>query len=554
MDFARTNVIYTFGDYRIDTALFQIARAGKTLPVEPQVLELLIVLIENRDHVVTRDELIEKVWKGRVVSDTTLSSRVKTARHLIGDDGTRQEYIRTVHGRGFRFVGAVEVEAAAQSPGGDWLDNPALIPRPATRYAKSGDIHIAYHLFGNGPANVILMPGFVSHIDNYWDEPSLNRYLSQIGSRARMAMFDKRGTGMSDKVDALPGMDERMDDVRAVMDAVGFETAFVMGVSEGGSLAALFAAHHPERCDGLILYGAFAQFKHWIPDEESLQQLFDYIESHWGSGQSLPHFAPSVAEDPEFVRWWGKFERLGGTPGATISLMKMNSRIDVSHVLPSIQVPTLVIHRSGDVLIDIEGGRQLAGEIPGAQYVELPGTDHLPFVGDNRDEITDAILRFLEHPAKREKPSRVLATLVWVEYGQTAATQITDAALSVIKDRIHRYRATRNVSQPNGLAATFDGPARALECAQSISAFLGSRDIEHRIGVHAGEINLEGDTLEGVAMDIATDVAGYAGPNEVLVSRTVNDLVAGSEVELQDCGAFSLPSIDRDWHLFQLVE
>lgn len=198
--------------------------ATNTLPVEPQVLELLIVLIENRDHVVTRDELIQKVWKGRVVSDTTLSSRVKTARHLIGDDGTRQELIKTVHGRGFRFVGSVEVEAAAQLLASDRLDNPAPIPRPATRYAKSGDIHIAYHLFGNGPANVILMPGFVSHIDNYWDEPGLNRYLCQIGSRARMAMFDKRGTGMSDKVDALPGMDERMDDVRAVMDAVGQST------------------------------------------------------------------------------------------------------------------------------------------------------------------------------------------------------------------------------------------------------------------------------------------------------------------------------------------
>jgi len=553
MDFARPNVIYAFGEYRIDTALFQVTRGDSPLSVEPQVLELLIVLIENRDHVVTRDELIENVWKGRVVSDTTLSSRIKTARQLIGDDGTRQQFIKTVHGRGFRFVGQVEVEAGAQSSAGERLDEPVPIPRPATRYAKSGDVHIAYHLFGNGSANIILMPGFVSHIDNYWDQPGLNRYLCQLGSRARMAMFDKRGTGMSDKVDALPGMDERMDDVRAVMDAAGFETAFVMGVSEGGPLAALFAAHHPERCDGLIMYGAFARFKHWVPDDAALQQLFDYIESDWGSGKSLPQFAPGVADDPEFVRWWGKFERLGGTPGATIALMKMNSQIDISHVLPTIQVPTLVIHRSNDVLIDIEAGRQLAAEIPGAQYVELPGYDHLPFVGNNRDDITDAILRFLEHPAKREKSSRVLATIVLVDYEGDPATLVSDADASAVKDRIRRYRASRIAAKRNGVVATFDGPARGIECAQAVSEYLRGRGIDHRIGVHAGEIDLASDGIGGVAMDIARDVAGHAGNNEIRVSRTVNDLVAGSGFELADCGVFSLPSIQQDWHLFRLA-
>lgn len=544
-------MIYTFGDYRIDSTRFQISHAGKTLPVEPQVLELLIVLVDNRDQVVTRDELLEKIWKGRVVSDTTLSSRIKTARQVIGDDGTRQDYIKTIHGRGFRFVGKVAVEAPAPPSAEHRPTDSGAIPRPATHYARSGDIHIAYHLFGGGPVNLVVCPGFVSHIDNYWDEPYFNRMLSRLGSHARVAMFDKRGTGMSDKVDSLPGMDERMDDVRAVMDAVGFDTAFIMGISEGGSLATLFAAHHPGRCDGLVLYGSFARFKHWFSDEPSLQKLFDYIESDWGSGKSLPQFAPSAADDAALMHWWGKFERLGATPGAAIALMKMNSQIDISDVLPSVRVPTLVIHRSEDTLIDVEAGRQLAENIPDAQYVELPGSDHLPFRGENANEIIDAIVRFLGHPARREKSNRVLATILLIQCG--AGGRMTDLQASTIKEEARRFRATRISPQPAGIAATFDGPARALECARSVSSLLRSEGVDHRVGVHAGEISLEGTALEGVALKIASDVADHAGNNEVLVSRTVNDLVAGSGVALQDRGVFTLQSIDQPWHLFQVI-
>lgn len=549
--FPKNEMIYTFGDYRIDSDLFQISRGNGTVPVEPQVLELLIHLIENRDHVVTRDELLEKIWKGRVVSDTTLSSRIKTARKIIGDDGTRQDLIKTIHGRGFRFVGDVEVHAPCRS---NHENEFSAIPRPATHYAKSGDIHVAYHLFGNGPVNLVLTPGFVSHIDNYWDQPDFNRQLRQIGNAARVAMFDKRGTGLSDKVDALPGMDERMDDVRAVMDAVGFDSAFLMGISEGGSLAALFAAHHPDRCDGLILYGSFAQFKHWIPDEASLQRLFDYIETDWGSGKSLPQFAPTVANDPDVVEWWGKFERLGGTPGATISLMKMNSQIDISDVLPSIQVPTVVIHRNEDVLIDFEAGRQLAGQIPGAKLVELSGRDHLFCAGDNKDEITRAIVDFLKAPTKRKNFNRVLATIVLVRYGKKSAGRINGDLAASVNDELRSFRADHITPQgADGIAATFDGPGRALECACSLSLLLSNAGIDHRIGLHAGEVNLEGHTPEGAAMDIVGDVAAHAGNNEVLVSRTMNDLVAGSGVALRDAGVFSLDSINQDWHLFQVV-
>lgn len=529
---ART-MVYSFGEFRIDAARFEIDRGGRPLGVEPQVLELLILLLKNRDRVVTRDELLETVWQGRVVSDTTLSSRIKTARQLIGDDGARQDYIKTVHGRGFRFVGDVSEEARGQS---------AAVERPATRYARSGDVHVAYQVFGDGPSRMVLAPGFVSHIDNYWDSPRFREWLNRLGRLARVAMFDKRGTGLSDPVSSLPPMDERMDDLRAVMDAAGFETAHVMGVSEGGSLAALFAAHHPQRCDGLIIYGGFAQFRHWHPDDASLQRLFDYVESGWGSGKSLPLFAPTVGEDPEMVRWWGRFERLGATPGACIALMRMNSRIDITCVLPGIRVPALVVHRAGDVLVDVEGGRQLAAGIPGAQYAELPGVDHLPFVGDT-ERVIEVIGDFLRRPQRRDASDRAVATIVLIRGPEAGATE----------QELRRFRATRVVRRPDGVAATFDGPARGLECARSVSRLIAGNGSGYRVGVHTGEINLAAGAPAGTAMDIAAEVAGHARPGEILASRTVHDLVAGSGIRLEDRGAFSLPSIGQEWQLFRVL-
>jgi pimeloyl-ACP methyl ester carboxylesterase len=536
-------VIYIFGECRIDTGRFEITRGGRALAVEPQVLELLIALIEGRDHVVTRDELLARVWKGRIVSDTTLSSRIKTARQVIGDDGTRQDCVRTIRGRGFRFVGEVEEQASAQ---------PAALERPAVHYARSGEVHVAYQLYGEGPVNLVLAPGFVSHIDNYWEHPAFARWLARLGGLARVAMFDKRGTGLSDPASSLPDMDERMDDLRAVMDAARFETAFVMGISEGGSLAALFAAHYPMRCNGLILYGAFAQFKHWFPDEASLQQLFDYVERDWGSGKSLPHYAPSMAGDPELTRWWGQFERLGATPGACVSLMKMNSRIDIFDVLPGIRVPTLVIHRTGDVLVDVEAGRDLAARIPGARYVELPGADHLPFVG-NADRIIDVMADFLEDPKQREEATRVVATILLIQPGAKPSSRMIDVQEPGVEEVLQRYRVTRVAPRGAGIAATFDGPARALECAVHVSRLLRRHGLEYRIGVHTGEIRLDAGDLEGTAMDISADVVEHANSSEILASRTVHDLVAGSGIALEDRGEFALPSIGQSWHLFRVV-
>ena len=547
-------MIYTFDDYQIDTARFELSRGGNLLPVEPQVLELLIMLVDHRDHVVSKDELLEKIWKGRIVSDTTLSSRIKTARQAIGDDGAQQKYIKTIHGRGFRFVGPVEATSVAEPTTGKRYSETSTDLRPTTHYARSGDIHIAYHLFGEGQVNLVLTPGFVSHIDNYWDDPNLQNWLGRLGELARVAIFDKRGTGMSDRVNALPGMSERMDDVRAVMDAADFDRAFIMGVSEGGSLATLFAAHHPERCEGLILYGSFAQFVHWVPNQESLQGLFDYIEDAWGSGKSLPQFAPSMASDPGFLKWWGKFERLGVSPGAAISLMKMNSQIDLSGILSSVSVPTLVIHRVDDVLIDVAGGRSLAKQIPAAEYVELSGNDHLPWVGDNRDQIVDVVATFLGRSETVPISERVLATILLVRIDVDSDRDAAQADTSIVQQELRRFRASRIDSHGCGVVAVFDGPGRALECAVSLSRLLTREGIEHGIGAHAGEVPSGTEALRGTAIDISANVADHAGNGEILISRTLNDLVAGSRVALEDRGEFHLPAINQDWRLFRAMD
>ena len=269
-----------------------------------------------------------------------------------------------------------------------------LSMQPDTRYAKSGDVHIAYQVFGEGPINLVLASPFVSNVEHWWDEPDVARWLLRLASFARVVMLDKRGTGMSDRVAELPGLDQRIDDLRAVMDAADMDQAALLGISEGGPLTALFAATYPNRCSALVLYGSFARFSSWFPTEEALAAFFDYADQSWGTGGSLPNFAPSRANDPAFQRWWSRFERLGASPAAASALMRMNSQIDIADIVPTIRVPTLVIHRTEDVTINVEGGRYLAEHIPGARYIELPGKDHIPFVGDNAMEIADAIEEF----------------------------------------------------------------------------------------------------------------------------------------------------------------
>ncbi len=432
---------------------------------------------------------------------------------------------------------------------------------PTTRYAKSGDVHIAYQVFGDGAVDLVIAPGFVSHIENYWDEPGFARWLNRLGTFARVVMFDKRGTGLSDSVSELPGMDQRMDDFRTVMDAVGLEKAAVMGISEGGSLASLFAAHHPARCQSLVLYGAFARFSSWFPTQEALEGLFQYIDSDWGSGQSLGMFAPSMADDHAFQQWWGRFERLGANPGAAIALMRMNSEIDITDVLPTIQTTTLVVHRTDDVTIDIEGGRTLAERIPNARLFEVPGSDHLPWVGDNAGEILQEIEEFLTGEKTTQVTDRVLATVLFTDIVNSTAQadalgdqnwrDLLDAHDKSVRQQLAVFRGNEVKSLGDGFLATFDGPARAIHCARAISNALEQLGIPARIGIHTGEVELADDDVRGIAVHIGSRIAGIGNAADVIVSRTVKDLVAGAGINFEDFGTHTLKGVPDAWQVFR---
>jgi pimeloyl-ACP methyl ester carboxylesterase len=434
---------------------------------------------------------------------------------------------------------------------------------PVTRYAKSGDVHVAYQVFGEGP-DLVVAPGFVSHIENYWDEPHFARSLSKVSSFCRVVLFDKRGTGLSDRVAHLPHMDERMDDLRAVMDAVGIERANLFGISEGGSLATLFAASHPERTQSLVLYGSFARFRHWIPTDHAWDALMKYMDEAWGSGKSLPAFAPSKANDPAIQQWWGKFERLGASPSAAIALMRMNREIDISGILHSINVPTLVVHCTGDTLVSVEGGRELAEGIPGARLVEIPGADHLFFLDDDAsDRMLAEMQEFLTGARSAPVVDRVLATVVFEDIvdstkradaqGDRAWRDLLEAHDKAVRQELSRFRGREVKSLGDGFLATFDGPARAIHCASAIRNSLRGFHVPVRIGLHTGEVELAKNDVRGIAVHIASRVAQLGGPNDVLVSRTVKDLVAGSGIKFEDFGAHALKGIPEPWQVFRAV-
>ena len=432
---------------------------------------------------------------------------------------------------------------------------------PTTRYAKSDDVHVAYQVFGDGPVDLVFVPGFVSHIDNYWTHPSVAGWLERLGSFARVVMFDKRGTGLSGRVGSLPSMDERMDDLRAVMDAVNLDKAAVFGISEGGSLAALFAAHHPDRCDALIVYGSFAKFTSWFATDEDLEELFSYIDTGWGTGESLPLFAPTSEGDVAFQQWWGRFERLGADPGAAIALMRMNREIDITDVISSIHIPTLVLHRNGDTLIDFEAGVHLAEGIPNAHLVDLPGRDHLPWVGDNPLGILDEIERFLTGTMSEPEPDRVLATVLFTDIvdstslassmGDDRWRNLLHAHDDAVRAEIARFRGTEVKNLGDGFLATFDAPGRAIRCALSIASAVQSLGLTIRAGLHTGEVHLVNGDIEGISVHIASRISNLAEGNEVVVSRTVKDLIAGSGISLEAYGTHALKGIPDEWQVYK---
>jgi class 3 adenylate cyclase/dienelactone hydrolase len=431
-----------------------------------------------------------------------------------------------------------------------------------THYARSGNLRIAYQVVGKGPLDLVLVPGFISNLDLYWDEPTVAHFLTRLGSFSRLILFDKRGTGLSDRLGALPTLEERMDDVRAVMDAVGSERAALFGMSEGGAMSMLFAATYPERSQALILYGTYAHFHTWVLPPDRFEPFLEKIEQLWGKGASLSAFAPSKATDERFKQWWARFERLSASPSAAIMLMRMNSQIDVRHVLPAIRVPTLILHRSGDTRVNVEAGRFLAASIPEAKYVEFPGADHLTWSG-NVDQLADEIEEFLTGTHGEVEPDRVLATVLFTdlvdstrwaaELGDRRWRVLLDEHDQIVRREIDRFRGREIKTLGDGFLATFDGPARAVRCASAIAEKMQVLGLEVRCGLHTGEIEVKGEDIAGIAVHIAARIAALAESGQVLVSRTVRDLVAGSSLRLEERGAYVLKGLSESMPLFAIA-
>lgn len=438
--------------------------------------------------------------------------------------------------------------------------------RPITKYARSGGLHIAYQVIGDGPHDLVMAPGFVSHVEYMWENPITAHFLRRLASFARVVTFDKRGTGMSDSIPpgTMPSLEERMDDASAVMEAAGVDRATMYGVSEGGPMSVLFAATYPDRTNALVLYGAWVRrlrAPDWPhgPTLEEHEEFTRQFEEHWGEGFGLELWAPSLAQVPEFRAAWARFLRIAASPGVVGTLFRMNRNIDIRSVLPSVRVPTLVIHHSGDRLVPVGQARFAAEQIPNAKYVELPGDDHMPL---DVDVIADEIEEFVTGIRPGPQGDRVLATVLFTDVvGSTPKTaeagdrhwkELLDRHDALVERELERFGGRRIKGTGDGVLATFDGPARAVRCAQALLAGFRTLglDLELRAGLHTGEIESRRDDISGIAVSIASRVSDLAGPGEVLVSRTVTDLVAGSGLEFEDRGDHELRGVPGRWQLF----
>lgn len=595
---------YLFDAFRVDAFERILFKENREVTLTPKVFDTLLVLLENPGHVLTKKELMQQVWPDSFVEENNLAQNISILRKTLGESKQGEQYIQTVPKRGYRFVADVtstggEDESlivhertrariivehddddpnarAIQSllPGALVIDGspvetvePVLPRPPETMYARSGDVNIAYQVVGDAPLDLVFVMGWVSHMEYFWREPSFARFLQRLASFSRLILFDKRGTGLSDRVpnDQLPTLEQRMDDVRAVMDAVGSERAALCGVSEGGPMCSLFAATYPEKTLGLVMIGTYAKRIRdeeypWGPTAEQREHFFEVMQNEWGGPVGIEERAPSVANDPKFRDWWATYLRMGASPGAAVALTKMNAGIDVRNVLPSIRVPSLIIHRTDDQCLKVEEGRFVADRIPGAKFVEFPGQDHLPFVGD-QDAILDEMEEFLTGVRHRIEPDTVLATvmvgrIVGVKdhvqrLGQDRWSELLRRLHAYITKEIEWFRGREIDIEENRILAIFDGPARAIRCASAITAYASRLDVETCTGLHTGECEIVDSQVSGTAAQMCVCVANEAEPGEVLVSSTVKDLVAGAGIEFEDRGVHLLSGCG-EWRLFRV--
>lgn len=439
---------------------------------------------------------------------------------------------------------------------------------PETRYAKAADgVHIAYQVAGNGPVDLVFVMGWTSNVEAMWEEPGLARFLWRLASCSRLVLFDKRGCGLSDRVpdSQLPSLETRMDDVRAVMDAIGSERAIVFGVSEGGPMAILFAATYPERTIALVLFGTESD---WTGRYRSSPEHLEEIERAWGTAEyardALRDWAaPGHEGDERLVSWLASYLRRAASPGAAIALARMNGEIDVTPALDAIHVPALVLARPGDLDFPLERVRRVAERIPGARFAEVPGDAHLFWVGD-QDALLDEVERFVAGLEQEEAElERFLATVLFTdivgstqrvaELGDRRWKQLVEAHHERVRGQLARYRGREWDTAGDGFFATFDGPARAIRCALAIVAALDDLGVPIRAGLHTGECELVAGKAGGIAVATGARVAAHAGPGEVWVSQTVKDLVAGSGLVFEDRGEHELAGVPGRWRLHRVA-
>jgi pimeloyl-ACP methyl ester carboxylesterase/class 3 adenylate cyclase len=436
--------------------------------------------------------------------------------------------------------------------------------KPQTRYARSGDVNIAYQVVGEGPRDLVLVPGWLSNIEVFWEDPRVTRFLERLASFSRLILFDKRGTGLSDRVADMPYIETRMDDVRAVLDAVGSTRAALCGYSEGGPMCALFAATYPERTSALIMLGSYARLRPdadypWGRPPEANEVWIEECRRDWGGPVGMAIRVPTLAADESARQWWARFLRMSASPAGAVALIRMNYQIDIRHVLPVIRVPTLILHSAGDRTIDVGAGRFLAERIAGAKYVELPGIDHVPW-GDDSDAILGEIEEFLTGVRHGAEPDRVLATVLFTDIvgatekaaslGDRRWRDLLDAYYTVVRQALVRFRGREIDTAGDGFLATFDGPARGVRAACAVGADAKRLGLEVRAGLHTGECEVMGAKLGGIAVHIGARIAALGQASEVLVSSTVRDLVAGSGLRFGDRGRHVLKGVPGEWNIF----
>jgi len=439
--------------------------------------------------------------------------------------------------------------------------------RIETRYAKSGELNIAYQVFGSGTVKVVFIPGWASNVENIWTLPAFEAFAAKLAQFAQVILIDRRGTGLSDPVANPPTLEERMDDVRAAIDAAGWERAAIWGISEGGPMAMLFAATYPQRVPALVLYGTFARFSraedypHGYPAKVN-EAWIGSLQKTWGTGELSRYFAPSVAKDAATMRALARLERLAMSPGTALKLFTMVTQTDVRHVLPAIRVPTLILHRSGDTPVRIGNARYLAERIAGSKYVELAGQDHMPMFGDT-DAILDEVREFLTGERAAPEADRVLTTILFCDIadstGRAAAlgdhgwSELLARFYAFADEKLRHFRGRKLDTAGDGLFAAFDGPARAVRCGAALVEAVRALGVELRVGVHTGECEVLGEKYSGIAVHLGARVASAADPGQVLVTSTVKDLVAGSGIGFEDLGPRALKGVPQAWHLFRFA-